>query len=308
MRIVFFGTPDFSVPSLKQLVQESYNVVAVVTAIDKPAGRGLQIQSSAIKETARSLGIPVLQPKNLKSSTFIEELSTYNADIQIVIAFRMLPETVWNMPRFGTYNLHASLLPDYRGAAPINWAIINGEKKTGLTTFKLKHEIDTGDIILQKEILIENDMTAGELHDQMMIDGAVIVLDTLRRIETGNEKPLPQDLSIRNQKKAPKLKKSDCKIDWYEDADKIHNFVRGLSPYPGAWSKWEEKTLKVRKVEKSPQIRLNPGELFTKDKKLFVGTSDCALELIEIQLEGKKNMPVEDFLRGVKSIPKKLGN
>ena len=308
MRIVFFGTPDFSVPSLKQLVQESYNVVAVVTAIDKPAGRGLQIQSSAIKETARSLGIPVLQPKNLKSSTFIEELSTYNADIQIVIAFRMLPETVWNMPRFGTYNLHASLLPDYRGAAPINWAIINGEKKTGLTTFKLKHEIDTGDIILQKEILIENDMTAGELHDQMMIDGAVIVLDTLRRIETGNEKPLPQDLSIRNQKKAPKLKKSDCKIDWYEDADKIHNFVRGLSPYPGAWSKWEEKTLKVRKVEKSPQIRLNPGELFTRDKKLFVGTNDYALELIEIQLEGKKNMPVEDFLRGVKSIPKKLGN
>ena len=308
MRIVFFGTPDFSVPSLKQLVQESYNVVAVVTAIDKPAGRGLQIQSSAIKETALSLGIPVLQPKNLKSSTFIEELSTYNADIQIVIAFRMLPETVWNMPRFGTYNLHASLLPDYRGAAPINWAIINGEKKTGLTTFKLKHEIDTGDIILQKEILIENDMTAGELHDQMMIDGAVIVLDTLRRIETGNEKPLPQDLSIRNQKKAPKLKKSDCKIDWYEDADKIHNFVRGLSPYPGAWSKWEEKTLKVRKVEKSPQIRLNPGELFTRDKKLFVGTNDYALELIEIQLEGKKNMPVEDFLRGVKSIPKKLGN
>ena len=307
MRIIFFGTPPFSVPSLNLLVKRGYQVVAVVTSLDKPAGRGLKTQKSAVKRAAEGLNIPILQPKNLKSKEFINSLSSFNADLQIVIAFRMLPEVVWNMPKLGTINLHASLLPDYRGAAPINWAIMNGERKTGLTTFKLKHKIDTGDILLQQEISIGSDMNAGELHNQMMEDGANLICQTVSCIDQGTATFKKQTLTLDNPKIAPKITKANCEINWKNPSIKIFNFIRGLSPYPCAWTKWENKTFKIKNVQTTEENQLEPGKIYVNENKLFVGTKDFALQLLEVQLEGKKTMAYEDFLRGIKQIPKHLG-
>ncbi len=307
MRIIFFGTPPFSVPSLNLLVKSGYRVVAVVTSLDKPAGRGLKTQKSAVKRAAEDLNIPILQPKNLKSKEFINRLSSFNADLQVVIAFRMLPEVVWNMPKLGTINLHASMLPDYRGAAPINWAIINGEVKTGLSTFKLKHKIDTGDILLQQEISIGPEMNAGELHNLMMDDGAKLICQTVDCIDQGTATLKKQILTLDNPKIAPKITKANCEINWKNRSLKIFNFVRGLSPYPCAWTKWEGKTFKIKKVQTTEENQLEPGEITVYENKLFVGTKDFALQLLEVQLEGKKTMPCEDFLRGIKQIPKLLG-
>jgi methionyl-tRNA formyltransferase len=235
LRIIFMGTPQFAVPSLEVLVKHGYDLVAVITAPDKPKGRGRELAASPVKECAEANGIPVLQPKNLKSPQFIEELQCYRANLQVVVAFRMLPEVVWSMPQYGTFNLHASLLPKYRGAAPIHWAIINGEKETGITTFLLKHEIDTGGIILQETEPIYETDTTGSLSGRLMKKGAGLVLKTVQLIASGNCKLIPQDLSL-DVPKAPKLFKENCKIDWDQDADKIANFIRGLNPFPSAWT------------------------------------------------------------------------
>jgi len=229
IRIVFLGTPEFAKASLEQLVQEGCNIVGVITAPDRPAGRGMKLTQSAVKEYALSRGLRVLQPEKLKAPQFLSELKALNADLQLVVAFRMLPEVVWDMPPMGTVNLHASLLPDYRGAAPINWAIINGEKETGVTTFKLKHEIDTGDILLQKKMVIGNEETAGELHDRMKTTGAELLLETVRAMSAGKIQPVSQATLTTNPKHAPKIHTETCRIDWTQDTRQIHNLVRGLS-------------------------------------------------------------------------------
>src|SRR6478735_1933422 len=250
LRIVFMGTPEFAVPSLEILVESKFNVVAVITAPDKPQGRGQKLTASPVKESAIKHNIPVLQPTNLKSPEFLEELKSYNANLQIVVAFRMLPEAVWSMPAIGTFNLHASLLPQYRGAAPINWAIINGEKETGVTTFFLKHEIDTGSIIFQEKEPIHDSDDVGLLYDRLMIRGAQLVLKTVRSIETGNYPSVPQPEHV-EIKHAPKIFKETCQINWNQSSTKIINFVRGLSPYPAAWAVLNEKTYKVFKAKHS---------------------------------------------------------
>lgn len=296
------GTPEFAVPSLEVLVENSWNVVAVVTAPDKPKGRGQKMIPSPVKESAIKLNIPVLQPTNLKSPEFLEELKNYKADIQVVVAFRMLPELVWNMPPQGTFNLHASLLPNYRGAAPINWAIINGEKETGVTTFFLKHEIDTGSIIFQeKEEILEND-NIGTLYEKLMKRGSNLVLKTIEAVAEGSIKALPQDES-QAMHHAPKIFKETCQIDWSKSAVEIHNLVRGLSPYPAAWTTINEKTCKIYKTEvrDSNSLNLNPGDFRTDGKNyLKFQCGDGVLDIIELQLEGKKRMKIDDFLRGNK--------
>ncbi|WP_406823520.1 methionyl-tRNA formyltransferase [Pedobacter sp. KACC 23697] len=301
MKIVFMGTPDFAVASLDALVQASFDVVAVVTAPDKPAGRGQKLNESAVKKYAVEKGIPVLQPEKLKNPEFLEQLRSYKADLQVVVAFRMLPEVVWNMPPKGTINLHGSLLPQYRGAAPINHAIINGEKESGVTTFFLTHEIDTGNIILSDRTPITDEENAGDLHDKLMHIGANLLVKTLKAIEAGevNEQPQPQSGDLKH---APKIFKDDCKVDWNNKAETVYNLIRGLSPYPTAFTFLNDKTLKIFKAEiedKEPGIAAGG---FLTDGKTYLkfAAKDGFIKLLDIQYEGKKRMLIEDFLRGMR--------
>ncbi len=294
------GTPEFAVPSLSALVENGYEVVGVVTAPDKPSGRGLQMNPSDVKVCAEKHGLRVLQPTNLKAPEFIEELKSLNANLQIVVAFRMLPEIVWSMPQLGTFNLHASLLPQYRGAAPINWAIINGEKKTGVTTFFLKHEIDTGSILFQEKETIQPDDDAGTLYQRLMIKGAQLVLKTVQLIESGDYKPVPQTESG-ELKHAPKLFRETSVIDWNKRAVDIVNLVRGLSPYPAAWTTLAEKNYKVFRSSVVTRKPASPGTIDTDNKTyLHVRASDGWVSIDELQPEGKKRMKTADFLRGFK--------
>jgi methionyl-tRNA formyltransferase len=305
LRIVFMGTPEFAVVSLEALVKAGCNVVGVVTAPDKPAGRGLKLQESAVKKYAVDNGLKILQPEKLKNSQFLEELRSINSDIQVVVAFRMLPEVLWNMPPMGTINVHASLLPQYRGAAPINWVIINGEKETGVTTFKLKHEIDTGDILLQEKIAIGENETAGELHDKLKVLGAKVLVKTIEGLANESLKETPQS-AISHQlsaiQHAPKIFTETCKIDWNKPVDQVHNLIRGLSPFPGAFTHLIDKLLKIYRSEKEyGQPSISSGE-FKSDNKNFLkfACNDGFILVKELQLEGKKKMNVKDFLRGHK--------
>src|SRR4051812_14112829 len=318
MRIIFMGTPQFAVASLDELITAGCDVVAVVTAPDKPAGRGQKVNQSAVKQYADAHGIKVLQPEKLKNPEFIEQLKALQADLQVVVAFRMLPEVVWNMPPKGTINLHASLLPQYRGAAPINWAIINGEKETGVTTFKLQQEIDTGNILLQEKIEIGDNETAGELHDRIKEIGARLLVDTIKGLVEGTLQEVSQSAignlqpTIENSansslitdhsllKHAPKITTQTCQIDWLRSADEIYNLIRGLSPYPAAFTELGDKTLKIFRSEKEhapPTSR--PGRWET-DRKTWLkfACTDGYIHVKDIQLEGKKRMGIEDFLRG----------
>ena len=299
MKIVFMGTPDFAVGILKHLVENECEIVGVITATDKAAGRGNKIQYSAVKKYALEQGLKILQPKNLKSKAFLKELKLLKADLQVVVAFRMLPAVVFELPPKGTVNLHGSLLPQYRGAAPINWAIINGEKKSGVTTFFIEQEIDTGQIIYKGETEITEDMTAGELHDLLMKQGAEVMLKTVKAIETGNYPQIPQPHDV-ELKPAPKIFKDDCKIDWEQLNGKVHDFIRGLSPYPAAYTILKGKRFKIfktTKIEEKPS--LSPGQIKTDNKTyIHVATNDGYLCIKELQMEGKKRMKTEDLLRG----------
>lgn len=302
LRIIFMGTPEFAVPSLRILVENNFNVVAIITAPDKPKGRGRKLASSPVKEFAEKHNIPVLQPTNLKSPDFISELKSYDANLQIVVAFRMLPEIVWNMPELGTFNLHASLLPQYRGAAPINWAIINGETETGVTTFFLKHEIDTGDIILQEKEPIEEEDTAGDLYERLMHKGAKLVLRTVEAIRSGHYTEIPQDLTG-EEKHAPKIFKETCEIDWNQSSFYLYNFIRGLSPYPTAWTTIQGKVYKIYGASKphKTKLELEPGAIETDNKSyLYIKTADHFLSIEELQMEGKNRMNIKEFFRGNK--------
>lgn len=301
------GTPDFAVTSLKVLIENNFNIVCVVTAPDKPAGRGQKINQSAVKKFAIKNNIPTLQPVNLKDIKFQEELKSYNSDIQIIVAFRMLPKSVWNMPRLGSINLHASLLPNYRGAAPINWAIINGEKETGVTTFFLKQEIDTGDIIFQEKIDISPDDNAEVVHDNLMITGANLLVKTIQAIIDNKYKETPQTLS-KNNKPAPKIYKADCLINWNQPVNIIHNFIRGLSPYPTAWAslKLNNKNIDFKVFKSEKELNNNnykTGTIVTDNKNYFkIATVDGFISILELQLAGKKRMLVVDFLKGFKQL------
>jgi len=301
LKIIFMGTPEFAVPSLEILVQNNLNIVAVITAPDKPQGRGQKIVFSPVKACALRHNIPVLQPTNLKSPDFLEELKTFRADLQVVVAFRMLPEVVWSMPPLGTFNLHASLLPQYRGAAPINWAIIKGEKETGVTTFFLRHDIDTGSIIFQEKESIREDDDAGTLYERLMHKGAALVLKTVQAIQSGKYPTLPQPEGGINH--APKIFKETCEIRWDQPGEQIRNFVRGLSPYPAAWTTLGGKIFKIYNtsgVSKNDNGQ-NPGEYITDNKNyLYFKTKDGWLSIDELQPEGKKRMTIRDFFRGNK--------
>jgi methionyl-tRNA formyltransferase len=304
-KIVFMGTPEFAVASLDALVKAGYNIVGVITAPDKPAGRGMKLTESAVKKYAVEQGLNVLQPEKLKNPEFLEELKALQADLQIVVAFRMLPEVVWNMPRLGTVNLHGSLLPQYRGAAPINWAVINGEKETGVTTFKLQHAIDTGDILLRDSFPIGENETAGEVHDRMKDIGAQLLVKTVKGLAENSLEPQPQaSASEAELKHAPKIFTETSKIDFNKTTEEVHNLVRGLSPFPGAFTTMDGKTLKIYRSEKNYPDTPNmpaeqPGDLITDGKQyLRFACADGYLEVKELQLEGKKKMSTEDFLRG----------
>ena len=302
LRIVFLGTPDFAVASLDALVKAGCNIVGVVTAPDKPAGRGMKLTESAVKKYALEKGLHILQPEKLKNPTFLEELKVLKADVQIVVAFRMLPEVVWNMPPMGTINVHGSLLPQYRGAAPINWAIINGEKETGVTTFKLQHAIDTGDVLMQTKIAITENETAGSLHDRMMYVGANTLVETLSGILDGSITPTQQNniLDGKEPKHAPKIFTETCQIDWNKTADEIHNQIRGLSPYPAAFTFINDKKLKIFFSKKEIAIHTYPfGNTITDNKTyLKFSCTDGFIHVMEVQLEGKKRMFIVEFLRG----------
>ena len=297
------GTPEFAVPSLERLLNAGYEIAAVVTAPDKPAGRGMQLNESAVKKFAVSKGLKILQPEKLKDPQFLQQLKHLNADLQVVVAFRMLPEVVWNMPPMGTINLHGSLLPQYRGAAPINWAIINGEKETGVTTFKLQHEIDTGNILLQKKIAIADNENAGQLHDKMMKIGAEVLLETVNELTKGNLKETRQtviegrNLQLRH---APKIFSETCEIDWQKGVDEVYNLIRGLSPYPAAFTFLNNKKLKIFSADKEVKsVEEQPGTLLTDNKYFLKFACDNGyISVNELQLEGKKKMQIEDFLRG----------
>ncbi|MEP7375083.1 MAG: methionyl-tRNA formyltransferase [Chitinophagaceae bacterium] len=329
LRIVFMGTPEFAVASLDALVKAGYNIVGIITAPDKPAGRGMKMNESAVKKYAVEHNLNVLQPEKLKNPEFLEELKSLHADLQIVVAFRMLPEVVWSMPRMGSVNLHGSLLPQYRGAAPINWAVINGEKETGVTTFKLKQEIDTGDILLQESFPIDENETAGEVHDKMKEIGAQVLVKTVKGLVDGTLRETPQSSVVNRQssetdsrltthdslplKHAPKIFTEICKIDFSKTVEEIHNLVRGLSPFPGAFTYLNDKMLKIYRSEKetSPELRSFPSQSsgtseggasgrFETDSKTFLKFA-CAngyIHVKELQLEGKKKMTIGDFLRG----------
>jgi len=314
-RIIFMGTPEFAVASLDAIVQAGYPVVAVITAPDKPAGRGMQLNTSAVKKYALDKGLKILQPEKLKNPQFLEELRALQADLQIVVAFRMLPELVWNMPPMGTVNLHGSLLPQYRGAAPINWAVINGEKETGVTTFKLQQDIDTGNILLQESFPIGEKETAGEVHDKMKEIGARLVVRTIEGLAAGTltEQPQPSNIELKH---APKIFTDTCRIDWTQPVENIYNLIRGLSPFPAAFTQLDGKLLKIYHAEKeitppshppgpSPQPAGTPSHSpggWDTDKKTYLrfAAADGYIHATEVQLEGKKKMPVQDFLRGYK--------
>ncbi len=302
-RIVFMGTPDFAVTILDKLIQENHNIVGVVTAPDKPAGRGRKINQSAVKKYAIEKQLNTLQPTNLKSEDFISELKGLNADLFIVVAFRMLPKVIWQLPKQGTFNLHASLLPDYRGAAPINWAIINGETKTGVSTFFIDEKIDTGEIILQKEINIDESETVGQLHDKLMHLGADLVNETVQRIESGTIQTTKQP--EKEEKIAPKLNTTNCKINWNQPVKDIYNHIRGLNPYPSAWSTLnninQELKTKIYDVTKSDiKSSLPPGRLITTKKELRVCTADYDLIINSLKVEGKKLMSPQNLFNGFK--------
>ena len=307
LRIVYMGTPDFAVESLKRLVEGGYNVVGCITMPDKPAGRGHKIQFSPVKEYAIEKNIPLLQPEKLKDEDFQSDLKAWNADLQIVVAFRMLPESVWNMPRLGTFNLHASLLPQYRGAAPINWAVINGEKETGVTTFFLTHDIDTGNIILQEKIKIEETDNVGTVHDKLMTIGADLVTKTVDKILDGTITTTQQSVLYEDPselKPAPKIFKETCKIDFNEKAQRIHNLVRGLSPYPAAWCELLDREGNATAIKVFETEILNSGNggepgTFTYDKKnIDVATGEGTIRIKTLQYPGKKRLSSEEFLRG----------
>ena len=306
LRIIFMGTPDFAVPSLERLVDAGYEIAAVVTAPDKPAGRGMQLNESAVKKFAISKGIKILQPEKLKDPVFLDELKKLKADVQIVVAFRMLPKMVWNMPPMGTINLHGSLLPQYRGAAPINWAIINGEKETGVTTFKLQHEIDTGNILLQKKIEISDSETAGELHDCMMEIGADLLLETINKLAENKLQEIPQsstgNTSANNEPihQAPKIFTETCEINWQKNVDEVYNLIRGLSTYPAAFTFLNGKKLKIFRAEKEISNVTETAGTLISDYKSFMkfACNNGYISVKELQLEGKKKMSVDNFLRG----------
>ena len=306
MRIVYMGTPDFAVDTLDALIREGHEIVGVVTMPDKPAGRGQQLKPSPVKVYAESKGLRILQPEKLKDPTFVEELRSLRADLQVVGAFRMLPEVVWSMPRLGTINVHASLLPNYRGAAPINWAIINGEKKTGISTFLLKHDIDTGDIIFQESIDIEDSDDAGSIHDKLMRLGAKLAVKTVAAIGDGTATFHKQDdIDPKSLKPAPKIFKEDMRINWNKPTKNIVNLVRGLSPYPTAWTtltdtKGNELTAKIFRVSEAESGHsLTPGApLVIGGRRLLIGTGDGSVEVLELQLCGKKRMTTDALLRG----------
>ncbi len=306
LRIVFMGTPEFAVASLKALIENGYNVVGVVTAPDRPSGRGQKLHQSDVKQYAISCGLPVLQPEKLKDEHFLSELKSLNHDIQIVVAFRMLPEVVWKMPPMGTFNLHGSLLPHYRGAAPLNWAIINGDQETGVTTFLLRQEIDTGNILFQEKVKIGSEETIGELHDALMGIGANLVLKTIDALAEGNVSPLAQDILAIDPERlhAPKIFKENCMIDWEKPGIVINNLIRGLSPYPAAWTNFQysgsETGVKIFKASfEEADHQYKSGEIQSDNKKyLKIACSDGFLHILDLQLAGKKRMGVAEFLRG----------
>lgn len=305
IRIVYMGTPDFAVESLRALVEGGYNVVAVVTMPDKPAGRGHQLQYSAVKQYALSVGLPILQPERLKDENFLVELKSYGADLQIVVAFRMLPEVVWNMPRLGTFNLHASLLPQYRGAAPINWAVMNGDTETGATTFMLQHEIDTGNIILQERIAIADDENVGSVHDRLMYMGAQLVtrtVDTIIEAENrGVELPtIPQDNSL-ELRPAPKIFKDTCAIDFSRNAEQVRNHIRGLSPYPAAWISEMPVNHPLAEALRGAKVYKATVTQHAEQKgHIIVPCADGYIDLLELQLPGKKRMDAAALLNGIR--------
>lgn len=304
LKIIFFGTPDFAVASLKALVDTGANIIAVVTAPDKPAGRGMQMHASAVKQYALEQNLPVLQPEKLKNPDFINELKALNADLHIVVAFRMLPEMVWNMPPMGTVNVHASLLPQYRGAAPINWAIINGEKETGVTTFRLKHEIDTGNILLQKRVAIEPEDNIGTLYQKLMLEGGKLLVETVKGLAEGTIKEKPQiSIATEQLKHAPKIFKEDTIIDWRRPVESIQNLVRGMSPVPGAYTMLQGKTLKIYASHTELIAHQTENGRYDTDGKKYLrfAATDGWLYVDELQLEGKKRMGVEEFLRGFRA-------
>jgi methionyl-tRNA formyltransferase len=303
LRIIFMGTPEFAVGILDTIIKNNYNVVGVITAADKPAGRGQKIKYSAVKEYALAKNLPLLQPTNLKDEAFLSELKSLNANLQIVVAFRMLPKVVWEMPSLGTFNLHASLLPNYRGAAPINWAIINGETKTGVTTFFIDDKIDTGAMILSSEIEIEPTENAGQLHDRLMHLGSETVIKTLQIIETGNVTTIIQEESA-EIKTAYKLNKENCKIDWTKSAATINDLIRGLSPYPAAWSFLKDKNeeVNIKIYEAKPILEahnLEIGSLISTKKEIKIAVIDGYIQLLNLQLPGKKRMTVAELLNGI---------
>jgi methionyl-tRNA formyltransferase len=304
LRIIFFGTPDFAVASLIALVEAGANIVAVVTAPDKPAGRGRELHASAVKEYAMKKELPLLQPEKMKAPAFLEELKNLHADLQVVVAFRMMPEVVWNMPPMGTINVHGSLLPQYRGAAPINWAIINGETKTGVTTFKLKHEIDTGDILLQQAVPILPSDNAGAMHDKLMEAGAALLVKTAKGLAAGTLHEIPQNENAGTTKHAPKIFKEDTQINWNKPVAEINNFIRGMAPYPAAFTSLNGKTLKIFRVHYEQGLtKVNPGTNQTDNAAYlrFAGI-DGWVYVDELQLEGKKRMNVVEFLKGFRDI------
>jgi methionyl-tRNA formyltransferase len=304
MRIVFMGTPEFAVASLDALIQAGSEVVGVVTAPDKPAGRGQKLSESAVKQYAVANGLKVLQPEKLKNEDFLNELKSLDADLQVVVAFRMLPEVVWTMPTRGTINLHASLLPQYRGAAPINWVLINGEKESGVTTFFLKHDIDTGDILFTEKVTLTGHETAGELYDRLMDKGAGLLVKTVKAIESGRYSELPQSHLVNGVelKHAPKIFKEDCQIDSNQPAEQIYNLIRGLSPYPTAYTMLNDKILKIFGAEyEISETDAEPGEFFSDNRTyLKFAATDGFVLLTDVQLEGKKRMGIAEFLRGVR--------
>ncbi len=324
LRIIFMGTPEFAVASLDALVKAGCNIVAVITAPDKPGGRGMQLQQSAVKKYAVENNLPILQPEKLKGPGVLEQLKSLQADLQVVVAFRMLPEVVWKMPPLGSVNLHGSLLPQYRGAAPINWAVINGEKKTGVTTFKLQHEIDTGDILLQQSFAIGDDENAGDVHDKMKVIGAALLVKTIKGLADGSLKEVPQSSGVSGEssvvssepsgihspltthhslKHAPKIFTETCKIDWNKPVDEVYNLIRGLAPYPAAFTFLHERKIKIFKAAKLNKIPADKPGSFETDHKTYLhfACSNGYIAVLELQPEGKKTMPVNDFLRGYRS-------
>lgn len=308
-RIVFMGTPEFAVPSLQILVDHGYEIGAVITVPDKPAGRGQQMKESAVKQYARSIGVRILQPEKLKEPSFLGALKEIKPDLQVVVAFRMLPESVWSLPPLGTFNLHASLLPQYRGAAPINWAVINGDAATGVTTFMLQHEIDTGNILFQEEVHIGETDTAGDVHDRLMVLGAGLVLKTVQAIESRQVSPRRQEELISPEstlRPAPKIFREHCQIHWNNPGRQTYNLIRGLAPYPGAWCTMQDpqgKTFTLKVYASAFERKTHqfvPGTLVTNRKDYFaVAARDGFISLVSVQLEGKKRLPVDEFLRGL---------